>query len=97
MRVIGMLLGIPEEDQEAIREQVDARLRTEAGKPMDVSQGAPTGEGFEEYIDWRAKHPSDDLMTELMKAEFEDETGNQTQTHSRGNSYFRQHDRRRRQ
>ena len=33
------------------------------------------GEGFEEYIDWRAKHPSDDLMTELLQAEFLDETG----------------------
>src|SRR4030095_9950078 len=34
-----------------------------------------TGESFAEYIDWRAEHPSDDLMTELMHAEFEDETG----------------------
>ena len=33
MRVIGMLLGIPEQDQEAIRDSVDANLRTEAGKP----------------------------------------------------------------
>ena len=75
MRVIGMLLGIPEEDQEAIRERVDAALRTEAGKPMDVSQASYAGKGFEEYIDWRAKHPSDDLMTELLRAEFVDETG----------------------
>ena len=30
---------------------------------------------FAEYIDWRAEHPSDDLMTELLHAEFEDETG----------------------
>ena len=30
---------------------------------------------FAEYIDWRAEHPSDDIMTELMNAEFEDETG----------------------
>jgi cytochrome P450 len=30
---------------------------------------------FGEYIDWRAEHPSDDLMTELIRAEFEDETG----------------------
>ena len=30
---------------------------------------------FDEYIDWRAQHPSDDLMTELLQAEFEDETG----------------------
>jgi cytochrome P450 len=74
-RVIGMLLGIPEEDQAAIREKVDAALRTEAGKPMDVSQAAYKGEGFEAYIDWRAQHPSDDLMTELLRAEFKDETG----------------------
>jgi cytochrome P450 len=75
MRVIGMLLGIPEEDQAAIREQVDAALRTEAGKPMEVSQATHHGQGFEEYIDWRAKNPSDDLMTELLLAEFTDETG----------------------
>jgi cytochrome P450 len=74
-RVIGMLLGIPEEDQEAIRDRVDAALRTEAGKPMNVSQASYVGKGFEEYIDWRAKHPSDDLMTELLRAEFVDETG----------------------
>ena len=30
---------------------------------------------FAEYVDWRAQHPSDDLMTELLTAEFEDETG----------------------
>src|SRR5438045_5068670 len=34
-----------------------------------------TGEAFGEYIDWRAAHPSNDLMTELLYAEFEDETG----------------------
>lgn len=76
MRVIGMLLGIPEEDQEAIRDQSDAALRTDPGKPMQPRQDAlATGEAFAEYIDWRADHPSDDLMTELLQAEFEDETG----------------------
>jgi cytochrome P450 len=30
---------------------------------------------FSEYIEWRAKNPSDDLMTDLLTAEFEDETG----------------------
>ena len=29
---------------------------------------------FADYIDWRAEHPSDDLMTQLLNAEFEDET-----------------------
>jgi Cytochrome P450 len=75
MRVIGMLLGIPEEDQVAIREKVDASLRTEAGKPMAVSQASYKGQGFEDYIDWRAKHPSDDLMTELLQAEYADDSG----------------------
>ena len=75
MRVIGMLLGIPEEDLKAVQEEGDAKLRTEAGKPMDVSAQNFMGEGFADYIDWRAANPSDDLMTELMNAELTDETG----------------------
>jgi cytochrome P450 len=34
-----------------------------------------TADIFAEYINWRIEHPSDDLMTELLNAEFEDETG----------------------
>jgi cytochrome P450 len=76
MRVIGMLLGIPESEQTAVRDKSDAFLRTEAGKPMDVQQDAiANGEMYAEYIEWRASHPSDDLMTALLNAEFEDETG----------------------
>ena len=52
-----------------------ANLRTEAGKPMEVSENFVDGELFADYIDWRAEHPSDDIMTELLHAEFEDETG----------------------
>ncbi len=75
MRTIGMLLGIPEADQEAVRDHVDANLRTEAGQPMEVKENFVTGEMFADYIDWRAENPSDDIMTELLNAEFEDETG----------------------
>jgi cytochrome P450 len=76
MRVIGMLLGIPEQDQAAIRDHLDAGVRTESGKPMEYSDDDfATGSIFADYIDWRAEHPSDDLMTELLHAEFEDETG----------------------
>ncbi len=75
MRVIGMLLGIPEEDQDAIRRYSDAGLRTEAGKPQDVSEGFASGEIFAEYVDWRVDHPSDDLMTQLIQAEFADADG----------------------
>jgi cytochrome P450 len=76
MKTISMLLGIPDTDQEAVRDKVDKDLRTEAGKPMQVSQESfIDGSMFEEYVDWRAAHPSDDLMTELLNAEFEDDTG----------------------
>ncbi len=76
MKTISMLLGIPESDQEVIRDHADANLRTEAGKPMNVSaEGLLSGELFADYIDWRAEHPSDDLMTDLLQAEFVDETG----------------------
>ena len=39
MRTIGMLLGIPEEDQEAIRDQIDAGLRIDEGAPTDEGRG----------------------------------------------------------
>ena len=76
MRVIGMLLGIPEQDQVAVRNKTDATLRTEPGKPMAVKEDSvANGDMFAEYVEWRAKHPSDDLMTQLLNAEFEDEHG----------------------
>jgi len=76
MRVIGMLLGIPEQDQVAVRERTDATLRTEPGRPMEIKEeNVASGDLFADYIDWRSKHPSDDLMTHLLTAEFEDEHG----------------------
>ena len=75
MRVIGMLLGVPEEYQEAARDMTNDQMRTEAGKPMDTAAGMNTGEFFAEFIDWRAKHPSDDIMTDLLNVEFVDEKG----------------------
>jgi len=78
MRVIGMLLGIPEEDQQAVRAHGHERTRREPGQPKDFSENDladPTY--FGDYIDWRSSHPSDDLMTDLLQAEFEDDTGRQ--------------------
>ena len=76
MKVIGMLLGIPEQDQVAVRNKTDDNLRTKPGQPMEIRQEEiASGAMFEEYIDWRAEHPSDDLMTQLLNAEFEDESG----------------------
>ncbi len=76
IRVIGMLLGIPEQDQVAVRNKTDDNLRTVPGQPMAIKEEeVASGAMFEDYIDWRAEHPSDDLMTQLLNAEFEDETG----------------------
>jgi cytochrome P450 len=70
-----MLLGIPESGQQERREEADARLRTEPGKPRDYSSTMPTGESFAEYLDWRATHLSDDLVSELLQHEFQDADG----------------------
>jgi cytochrome P450 len=76
MAVIGMLLGIPEQDQEDVRVHQDEKLRREEGKPGEFHEDQfADATFFEEYIDWRAENPSDDLMTQLIQAEFEDETG----------------------
>ncbi len=72
--VIGWLLGIPEEDRDAVRARIDDTMRTETGKPMDASV-ISDGADYEAYIDWRVNNPSDDLMTELLNVEFVDETG----------------------
>lgn len=77
MRTIGMLLGIPEEDQLAIRDQIDQSLRMDDESVPDLAAqvSAAQTSGFEDYIAWREEHPSDDVMTELLNAEYEDEDG----------------------
>jgi cytochrome P450 len=76
MRTIGFLLGIPESDQEAIRDRMNDGLRLNEGEmPEFQNYGDDSASQFADYLDWRAKNPSDDLMTELLNAEFEDENG----------------------
>ena len=85
MRVIGMLLGIPEAGPGGgPRPRSTRSLRTEAGQADGRSSRTTFVErrSFAEYIDWRAEHPSDDLMTELLNAEFEDETGTVRRAHA---------------
>jgi cytochrome P450 len=72
MRVIAMLLGIPETDQESVRDHYHESMH----RPRDrAADSFPDGEMFAAYVDWRRDHPSDDLMTTLLQAEFEDESG----------------------
>lgn len=77
MRTIGFLLGIPESAQDEFRQASEGGMNLEEGSTGSaaVPDATLTNQRFGEYIDWRRKNPSDDLMTELIQAEFEDETG----------------------
>ena len=79
MRAIGMLLGIPEQDQTVLRDLVDDSLRLADGTMPEFTYDRPgdvnSADFLREYIRWRADNPTDDLMTELLHAEFTDDTG----------------------
>ncbi|WP_372510319.1 cytochrome P450 [Mycolicibacterium pyrenivorans] len=76
MQTIGYLLGIPEDGQKQIRDRTDKSIAV-AGAKVDVSATvfAESLALFAEYIEWRATHPSDDLMTELLNAEVDEPDG----------------------
>jgi cytochrome P450 len=75
MRTIGYLLGIPEQNQETIRDTSNSALTLEEGEfsgaRADLFEDSQAL--FAEYIDWRADHPSDDVMTQLLNAELEED------------------------
>jgi cytochrome P450 len=79
MRAIGYLLGIPEQDQQKIRSMIDEGLTlgedgmANSYDPRAVAERQIAVYG--DYLDWRTKNPSDDLMTELIQAEYEDVDG----------------------
>jgi cytochrome P450 len=77
MRVIGMLLGIPESEQISVRDANDANLRTKPGTPLKVANADSIADGriYADYVEWRSKNPSDDLMTTLLNVEFDDDHG----------------------
>lgn len=81
LRVVGMLFGIPEHFQDLVQEDGHRRIRTERGGKLDNPDGMPDGQLFAEFIDWRVDHPADDLTTELLEAEFDDETGKRRRLH----------------
>ena len=76
MRVLGMLVGIPEDDLPHVRAVAKRRLEKAPGEPMRVSKkNYFNGELFRDYVEWRRRNPSDDLVTELLSVEFEDVDG----------------------
>jgi cytochrome P450 len=75
MRVFGMLLGIPDEEQEAVRDHVEETMSSEPGKPQTYEDGFESAEFYEHFVDDRYEHPGDDLITRLISTEFEDVDG----------------------
>ncbi|OBJ22545.1 cytochrome P450 [Mycobacterium colombiense] len=77
LRVVGMLFGIPEDYQRRVQEDGEKFVRTKRGGRMTDNTDAKLADGevFADFIDWRTTHPADDLTTELLNAEFEDEQG----------------------
>jgi cytochrome P450 len=75
MRTIGYLLGIPEEGQQQIRDNTDASIGLKDGSFRSVSSATFENayQLFADYIEWRAEHPSDDVMTQLLNAEIEED------------------------
>ncbi len=75
MRTIGYLLGIPEDAQEGIRKVTDDSLALQDGKAPQYSEGSfgHSTDLIGDYIEWRVEHPSDDLMTDLLNAEVDDD------------------------
>ncbi len=77
MRTIGYLLGIPEDEQQRIRDRNDTLITVDSALDGDVGPAIfqEAIAMFIEYIEWRADNPSDDLMTELLNAEVEEPDG----------------------
>jgi cytochrome P450 len=75
MRVFGMLLGIPEADQQRVFEHVEQGMNVEPGGPSAYEDGFPTGDFYAEWVDARLANPQDDIITRLVTTEFEDEHG----------------------
>jgi cytochrome P450 len=75
MRVIGMLLGMPDDMLKAAQRRVDEHMRTEPGKPLPASGSAFTDETYADYVDWRTRNRGDDLMSELIHNEYKDADG----------------------
>lgn len=76
--VISSLLGVPEEDQDAIREWTDALLHREPGEVDSTRHDEISAElwgYFSRYLAERRKQPRDDIMTALIEAEIELDDG----------------------
>ncbi len=73
MMVIGMLLGVPPEDRDYLRELADASVHRDEGETdFNTSAQVKSMEYFASHAALRKANPEEDLTTTLVGAEFDD-------------------------
>jgi cytochrome P450 len=75
MRVFGMLLGIGEEDQERVRAHSEEGMTNDGTTQREYDDSFLLDGFYDEFVDFRAANPGDDLITRLVSTEFDDENG----------------------
>lgn len=79
MDVISTLLGIPEADRSEVQRRSNLMLHREAGNPMPTQEAVRASAElipyWNEQIALRRRRPTDDLMTDLVQVEVEDDDG----------------------
>jgi cytochrome P450 len=77
VQVIGMLVGVPKADQQSLLETFQKNLHERSADPeaAQLEGILEAAQWFNDYLDWREKNPADDVMTQLLAMEFEDDTG----------------------
>jgi cytochrome P450 len=77
IQVIGMLVGVPKKDQADLLAVFQKSLHEGSSDPdQQLMDGIlASAAWFNQYLDWREKNPSDDVMTQLLNFEFEDQSG----------------------
>jgi cytochrome P450 len=72
MRVIGMLVGIPEENQVELREAIEETARLKSGEMPEDSGIRGIGTPYAPFLAYRREHPADDFLSTLIAARFTD-------------------------
>ena len=75
-QVVGMLIGVPEHDRPKCARSSNACIQKSPDEQqLGYASMASLYVVFNEYLDWRVDHPTDDLMTQLINVEFTDDAG----------------------
>jgi cytochrome P450 len=72
MRVIGALVGIPEESQIELRDQIEESARLKSAEMPEKSNVGTIGLPYVHFLAYRREHPADDFLTTLIQARFTD-------------------------